>query len=64
MKKFSRFLAAAISISGLVGCTAVPGSGPLTAAVDTKTTTQAENKSYIVVPLNTAIVSVLRKFQK
>jgi polysaccharide export outer membrane protein len=63
MKKFSRFLAAAISISGLVGCTAVPGSGPLTAAVDTKTTTQAENKSYIVVPLNTAIVSVLRNYQ-
>ncbi|MBA8840459.1 polysaccharide biosynthesis/export family protein [Ochrobactrum sp. RH2CCR150] len=62
MKKFAHLLVTAITIPGLVGCTAVPGSGPLTAAVGTKTTTKAESKSYVVVPLNAAALSVLRNY--
>lgn len=63
MIKFARLIVASVAISGLAGCTAVPGSGPLTSAVGTETTNKADHQNYSVLPLNTAILSYLRNYQ-
>jgi polysaccharide biosynthesis/export protein len=63
MTRFARLIVASVAISGLVGCTAVPGSGPLTSAVGTETTNKADHQNYSVLPLNTATLSYLRNYQ-
>lgn len=63
MIKIAPLIFAAIAVSGLVGCTAVPGSGPLTSAINTETTNRTNGSNYAVVPLDTTILSVVRNYR-